>query len=114
MVRTLLTGGTGASSHHAAGSTDIMRETTRRKYYDMETIKLTTNIDDTGTLRLELPTRLANHEVEVLVVLHPTTEQVTGAQGWPAHYFEVIDAIDTDDVIVRPDQGIFEEREMLD
>ena len=69
-----------------------MRETIGRKYCSMETIKLTTHIDDTGTLRLELPTRLANHEVEVLVVLHPTTEQVISEQGWPVHYFEAIDA----------------------
>jgi hypothetical protein len=80
----------------------------------METIKLTTNIDDTGTLRLELPTRLANHAVEVLVVLHPTTEQVISEQGWPVHYFEAIDAIDADDLVMRPDQGIFEERETLE
>jgi hypothetical protein len=80
----------------------------------METIKLITNIDDTGTLRLELPTRLANHAVEVLVVLHPATEQVVTGQGWPAHYFEAIDAIDADDLDVRPDQGIFEERETLE
>ena len=37
----------------------------------METIKLTTRIDDTGKLRLELPTHLANHQVEVLVVVQP-------------------------------------------
>lgn len=80
----------------------------------METIKLTTNIDDTGTLRLELPTQLANRAVEVLVILHPTTEQLVSGQGWPAHYFEVIDAIDADDMVVRPDQGIFEERETLE
>ncbi len=80
----------------------------------METIKLTTHIDDTGTLRLELPTRLANHAVEVLVVLHPTTEQAVVRQGWPVHYFEAIDAIDSDDMVVRPDQGIVEEREMLE
>lgn len=80
----------------------------------METIKLTTNIDDTGTLRLELPTRLANHAVEVLVVLHPANEQFVSEQRWPAHYFETIDAIDADDLTVRPDQGIFEERETLE
>ena len=80
----------------------------------METIKLTTHIDNTGTLRLELPTGLANHSVEVLVVLQPTTEQTVLGQGWPAHYFEAIDAIDADDLIERPEQGMFEERERLE
>jgi hypothetical protein len=71
----------------------------------METIKLTTRIDDTGTLRLELPTRLPNHAVEVLVVLHPTAAPAGSELGWPMHYFEAIDAIDADDTVVRPDQG---------
>jgi len=79
----------------------------------METIKLTTHIDNTGTLHLELPTRLANHAVEVLVVLHPTTEQTVLGQGWPTAYFEAIDAIDADDLVERPNQGEFEERERL-
>ena len=63
----------------------------------METIKLKTYIDNTGTLRLELPTDLANHEVEVLVVLQPTLTQTDG--GWPNGYFEAIDAIEADDLI---------------
>ncbi|MBK9123481.1 MAG: hypothetical protein IPM16_10245 [Chloroflexi bacterium] len=72
----------------------------------METIKLTTHIDETGTLRLEVPTHLANHAVEVLVVLHPMTKQAVVERGWPARYFEAIDAIDADDMVIRPDQGV--------
>ncbi|MCI0710474.1 MAG: hypothetical protein L0154_09970 [Chloroflexi bacterium] len=75
----------------------------------METIKLTTQIDDTGTLRLELPAQWANRAVDVLVVLHSTTEQ-----GWPSNYFDAIDAIDADDMLERPDQGVFEERAALE
>lgn len=74
----------------------------------METIKLTTRIGDTGTLRLELPTRLENQAVEVLIVLHPITEDTAFRQGWPVHYFEDIDAIDADDVVERPVQGDWE------
>jgi hypothetical protein len=80
----------------------------------METIKLTTRTDETGTLRLELPTRLANQAVDVLVVLHQTSEHADASRGWPAHFFEAIDAIDADDLVVRPDQGVYEERELFE
>jgi hypothetical protein len=79
----------------------------------METIKLTTHIDNSGTLRLELPTQQANRAVEVLVVLHPTTEQIAVGWGWPDNYFESIDAIESDDLVARPSQGDFEDRETL-
>lgn len=65
----------------------------------METIKLITRTDDTGALRLKLPTHMANREVEVLVVLQPIAEgeQPTDELGWPLDYFEAIDAIEADD-----------------
>ena len=66
----------------------------------METIKPTTQIDSSGTLRLELPTYLANQDVEVLVVLNSTGKRT--AVGWPVDYFEAIDAIEADDVVERP------------
>ena len=75
----------------------------------METIKLMTRIDNTGTLHLKLPTNLANREVEVLVVLQPAD-----VSSWPVGYFEAIDAIEADDLTERPNQGIFEEREPLE
>jgi hypothetical protein len=71
----------------------------------METIKLTTRIDDSGKLRLDLPTQLANRQVEVLVVLQPVKEAQTDELGWPIGYFEGIDAIEADDVMERGDQG---------
>ncbi len=80
----------------------------------METIKLTTRIDNTGTLRLNVPTHLPNQNVEVLVVLQPTLEQPKDALGWPINFFEKLDAIESDDLIERPDQGTFEERERLE
>lgn len=76
----------------------------------METIKLTTRIDENGTLRLELPTNLASQQVEVLVVLLPVRDE----KGWPADFFERIDAIEADDVMARGDQGTFEIREPIE
>ncbi len=80
----------------------------------METIKLTTHIDDTGTLNLKVPTHLANHHVEVLVVLHSIPEEPCDALGWPIGYFEETYGILADDPIERGDQGIFEVREELE
>ena len=81
----------------------------------METIKLTTQIDNTGKLRLDLPTQLANRQVEVLVVLHPVNnEEQTDELGWPIGYFEEIDGIMADDILERGDQGEFEVREPLE
>ncbi len=80
----------------------------------METIKLTTRIDHTGQLRLDLPTQLANSQVDVLVVLHPVKEEQTDELGWPIGYFDEIDAIEADDMIERGCQGEFEIREPLE
>lgn len=80
----------------------------------METIKLTTRIDDTGRLHLDISTRLPNHNVEVLVVLQPTPEQPKDMLGWPVDFFETLDAIEADDLVERPDQGTFEEREPVE
>ena len=80
----------------------------------METIKLTTQIDNTGILRLDVPTMLANRQVEVLVVLHPVKEEQTDSLGWPIGYFEETYGICADDPIERGDQGEFEVREPLE
>ncbi len=80
----------------------------------METIKLTTQIDATGILRVELPSHLANHEVEVLVVLQPVQNQPPKDSNWASGFFEALDAIKADDLTERPDQGTFEEREPLE
>lgn len=80
----------------------------------METIKLTTQIDNTGKLRLDLPTSMANQQVEVLVVLHRVEDEPRDALGWPIGYFEEIDAIEADDIVERGDQGKFKVREPLE
>jgi len=80
----------------------------------MQTIKLTTHIDDTGQLHLDLPTQLANRQVEVLVVLQPVKEVQTDELGWPIGYFEETYGICADDPIERGDQGEFEVREPIE
>jgi hypothetical protein len=80
----------------------------------MKMIKLITHIDNTGMLRLELPTQLTNRTVEVVIVLHPTPTETSIGIGWPERFFETLDAIEADDLVERPDQGAYEEREILE
>jgi hypothetical protein len=80
----------------------------------METIKLRTRIGSDGMLKLETPTRFKDIETEILLVLQPAQDEPRDALGWPIGYFEQIDAIDADDVVERGDQGVFEERDLLE
>ena len=81
----------------------------------METIKLTTQIDAAGRLHLDLPTQLANQQVEVLIVWHCIEkDEPRDALGWPIGYFEETYGICADDLIERGDQGTFEIREPLE
>ena len=80
----------------------------------METIKLTTRIDSTGKLSLDLPIHLANQQVEVLVVLQRLEDEPRDELGWPVGYFEETYGICADDPIERGDQGEFEIREPLE
>jgi hypothetical protein len=80
----------------------------------METIKLTSRTDSTGKLHLELPTSLADQNVEVVVVVQPTNDEPRDALGWPVGYFEETYGIFADDPIERGDQGTFETREPME
>ncbi|MDQ7025625.1 MAG: hypothetical protein Q9P01_13940 [Anaerolineae bacterium] len=80
----------------------------------METIKLRAHIGSDGILKLEMPTNFKNVDAEVVIVLQPTPEKVTDGYGWPVDYFEVLDALEADDIIERPPQGDFEERETIE
>lgn len=81
----------------------------------METIKLTTRIDPTGTLRLEVPTALADQDVEVLLVLQALpAPPPLDAMGYPLDFFARLDAMPSDAVVERGDQGTFETRTPLE
>lgn len=75
----------------------------------METIRLTTQVDENGTLKLEVPTHFANQQVEVIMVMQPVRENYL-----PPDFFEKLDAIQADDIVERPHQGIIEIRESFE
>ena len=41
----------------------------------MEVLKLTTKIDDTGQLKIDLPTNLEAGEVDLVVIVNPVSEE---------------------------------------
>jgi hypothetical protein len=42
----------------------------------MEVLKLTSTIDSSGQLRLDIPTTLSSGNVDIVVILNPTTAKV--------------------------------------
>jgi hypothetical protein len=77
----------------------------------METIKLKVHIDNDGLLKLEVPSKYRNIDMELVLVLQPVETEETDELGWPIGYFEEVYGILADDPIERGDQGVFEERE---
>ena len=70
-----------------------------------------------GTLTLAIPTCLPDADVDVLVVFdvvsEPAAKLVDPAHGWPVGYFEEYFGALRGEGIVRPPQGVIEERESL-
>jgi hypothetical protein len=54
----------------------------------MQTITLKARADHNGVVKLEIPTNLADHEVEIVLVLQPITTEPVDAMGYPIGYFE--------------------------
>lgn len=54
----------------------------------MQTITLRARSDEAGTVKLEIPTELADQEIEFVVVMQPVTAQPVDAMGYPIGYFD--------------------------
>ncbi len=54
----------------------------------MQTITLKTHVDPNGVVRLEIPTDLADREVEIIVIMQPFNSEPHDAMGYPIGYFE--------------------------
>lgn len=88
----------------------------------MQSVKLKAHIGPDGLLKLELPTELANTDLEVLVVMQPleASKAINGNKaltpeelGWPPGFFEQTAGSLSDDPIVIEPEGDFEVREEL-
>ena len=54
----------------------------------MQTILLKARTDHDGVVKLEVPTNLADREVEIVLVLHPLVPEPLDEMGYPDGYFE--------------------------
>lgn len=54
----------------------------------MQTVTLKTHTDKHGMIRLEIPTQLANQDVEIVVIMQPFSTDGVDAMGYPIGYFE--------------------------
>jgi hypothetical protein len=75
----------------------------------METIKIKTRIGSDGILRLETPTPLKSVDTEVLIVLQAIAPIIEDYDD----FFARIDAIEADDLVVRPAQLPLEVRDEI-
>jgi hypothetical protein len=69
-----------------------------------------------GSLRVAIPTGLAESDVEVLIVVQPVLDQRNGAlatNSWPERYFETTFGCQAEDPLTREPKLQLEPREKL-
>jgi hypothetical protein len=79
----------------------------------METFKIQSRVGKDGILRLEIPVDAADTDLEVVVVVQPTTVQDFDRAEWLAFIDETAGSL-TDDPIERLPQGDYEKREPIE
>lgn len=85
----------------------------------METIVLRQKANAEGALTIQVPARLRDAELDVVVILQPVVPAEEPAvlpetaAGWPPHFFEATYGSLADDPIERLPQGAYEVREPL-
>lgn len=77
----------------------------------MQSVKIQSQTDADGILKLEVPLGLSNAEFEVLIVVQPLNS--TPKRQWPPGFFDRTAGSLADDPIERPPQGDFEVRDEL-
>ncbi len=79
----------------------------------METITLHSHVGADGLLKLQVPVKLTNTDLEVVLIMQPVTP-VTQDLGWPPGFFEEVAGGWRGELLVRDDQGEYEVREELE
>jgi len=79
----------------------------------METITLHSRVGADGVLKLQVPVKLTNTDLDVVLIVQPVA---SGGQepGWPPGFFEEVAGGWQGELLVREDQGQYEVREELE
>ncbi len=79
----------------------------------METITLHSRVGADGLLRLQVPLKVTNTDLEVVLIVQPVVS--TGQEhGWPPGFFEETYGSFRDEPLVREPQREYEIRDELD
>ena len=78
----------------------------------METITLNSHVGADGVLKLQVPVKVTNADLEVVLVVQPVTPEAHGL-GWPPGFFEATYGSFSAEPLVREPQGEYEVREAL-
>lgn len=76
----------------------------------METITLHSRVGADGLLKLQVPVKLTNTDLEVVLIVQPVAS-ADQTLGWPAGFFEQTYGSFSDLPLVREPQGDYEIRE---
>ena len=79
----------------------------------METITLHSRVGADGVLKLQVPVKLTNTELEVVLIVQPVAS-ARQEPGWPPGFFEQTYGSFRDQPLVRESQGEYETRDELD
>lgn len=79
----------------------------------METITLHSRVGADGLLKLQVPVKVTNTELEVVLIVQPVSTSGQAA-GWPQGFFEQTYGSFRDQPLVRESQGEYETRDEFD
>jgi hypothetical protein len=78
----------------------------------METITLHSHVGADGLLKLQVPVKMTNTDLEVVLIMQPVTAAGENL-GWPPGFFEQTYGSFRDQPVMREPQGEYEVREDL-
>lgn len=67
----------------------------------MQTLNLKARTDKDGIVRLEIPTNRVDQDIEIVVVMQTTDDELLDEMGYPVGYFEDTYGMFADDPIAR-------------
>ncbi len=79
----------------------------------METITLHSRVGADGLLKLQVPVKMTNTDLEVVLIVQPVAS-AGQEHGWPPGFFEQTYGSFRDQPLVREAQGEYEIRDELD